>query len=313
MDFELDDDQRAILEAVEQLLERHAGVERAVALQAAGEFDVDLDRALREAGFSDMAKQAETGWLEAALAVEAVSRAAGSVAFASEALVAPALAQAGEGELEAPIAIVSANHRGPVRFAGQARTLIVLDGDDVRVVPLESGDAKPVASNFGYPMAEVAAGVRGRGRSLAPGSASVLGRHWRLALGVEAVGAMSAALDQTVGYLKERKQFGRTIASFQAVQHRLAECAISVQASRWLCLEAAHHAAPAEMTATAVAYTMQTAEQVFSETHQLSGAIGFTREHDLHVHSMRLQALRLEFGGVFGHRRAVVEERWGAA
>ena len=76
-------------------------------------------------------------------------------------------------------------------------------------------------------------------------------------------------------------------------------------------MEAAHQAAPGEMTATAVAYAMQAAEQVFSETHQLSGAIGFTREHDLHVHSMRLQALRLECGGVFGHRRALVGERWG--
>ena len=308
MDFDLDDDQRAILEAVEQLLARHAGAERAVALQAAGEYDVELDRALREAGFTEVARDAESGWLEAALIAEAVSRAAGSVAFAGEALVAPAF----EGEnLEGPIAICTTDHRGPVRFAAQARSLLLLAGDEARVVRLGSGEVKPVASNFGFPMGDVAEATRRGGRSLGAGSAPLLERHWRLALGIEAVGAMSAALAQPVGDLKERKQFGRRIASFQAVQHRLAECAISVQASRWLCLEAAHQAAPGEMTATAVAYAMQAAEQVFSETHQLSGAIGFTREHDLHVHSMRLQALRLECGGGFGHRRALVGERWG--
>jgi hypothetical protein len=49
---------------------------------------------------------------------------------------------------------------------------------------------------------------------------------------------------------------------------------------------------------------------VFRETHQLSGAIGYTREHDLHVWSMRLQALRLELAGAAAQRRAVAESRW---
>ena len=44
-----------------------------------------------------------------------------------------------------------------------------------------------------------------------------------------------------------------------------------------------------------------------------SGAIGFTHDHDLHVWSMRLQALKLEMTGVTGHRRAVAQERWQAA
>jgi hypothetical protein len=41
--------------------------------------------------------------------------------------------------------------------------------------------------------------------------------------------------------------------------------------------------------------------------------MGFTREHDLHVWSMRLQALRLEAGGVDGHRCAAAEARWLAS
>ena len=130
---------------------------------------------------------------------------------------------------------------------------------------------------------------------------------------MEAVGAMSGALHQCVEYLKERRQFGRTVASFQGVQHRLAECAISVEGSRWLVNEAAYHGAPEEASAVAASFALQAAEQIFAETHQLSGAIGFTHEHDLHVWSMRLQALRLELGGIGAQAREVSRVRWGIA
>jgi len=42
----------------------------------------------------------------------------------------------------------------------------------------------------------------------------------------------------------------------------------------------------------------------------MTGAMGFTREHDLHVWSMRLEALRVELGGVSAHRRAIARARW---
>ena len=85
-----------------------------------------------------------------------------------------------------------------------------------------------------------------------------------------------------------------------------------MEASRWLTREAAFHDAPCEAVATAATYALHAASHVFRETHQLSGAIGFTREHDLHVYSMRLQALRLELGGLGAHRRALARARWGA-
>lgn len=311
MDFDVNEDQQAILEAVETLLERHAGPARAIALQPKAEYDVELERALGEAGFLDVARNESMGALDAALVTEAVAHAAGVMAIGAVALVAPAV---GDATLPTPIAIARSGHHGPVRYAAQARTMLVLGVDgEARAVALEPGDSTPVASNFGYPMGTTPEGLESRGESLGSGSGEVLARWWRLALAVEAAGTMRAALDQTVDYLKERRQFGRTIASFQAVQHRLAECAISVEGSRWLALEAAHKGAPAEMAATAAAYGIHAAEQVFAETHQLSGAIGFTREHDLHVWSMRLQALRVEMDGVTGHRRAIVETRWGAS
>jgi alkylation response protein AidB-like acyl-CoA dehydrogenase len=134
----------------------------------------------------------------------------------------------------------------------------------------------------------------------------------RAVLAADTLGACDEMLRQAVAYSADRKQFGRAIGSFQAVQHRLADCAIQIEASRWLAREAAFHGAPEEATATAAVYALAAAGDVFSETHQLSGAIGFTREHDLHVFSMRLQALRIELGGLGGHRRALAAARWGA-
>lgn len=308
MDFELNEDQEAVLEAVRALLERYAGPARAIELQPKGEYDQALDEALREADFFDAARDSSMGPLDAALIAEAVARQAGVVAAGAAALVVPALCEKG---LPGPVAIVRAGHVGPVRYAAQARTLLILAGDEARVLSLSPEDSKRVASNFGYPMGTVPEGLENCGDSLGPGSGETLDRWWRVALAIEMVGTMGAALDQTIAYLKQRHQFGRAIASFQAVQHRLAGCAIAVEGSRWLALEAAFKGAPAEMAATAAAYAAQAANQVFGETHQLSGAIGYTREHDLHVWSMRLQALRLEMGGVAGHRRAIVEQRWG--
>jgi alkylation response protein AidB-like acyl-CoA dehydrogenase len=123
---------------------------------------------------------------------------------------------------------------------------------------------------------------------------------------------MDAALRFTVGYVTQREQFGRPIGSFQAVQHRLAECAIEVEGARWLAYEAAAAGAPAEAAACAAAYALAAAGRVHRETHQLSGAIGYTTEHELHVWSMRLQALRLELGGPGAQLRALARERWGA-
>ncbi len=307
MDYELDDDQREILDAVATLLDKHAGPARAIELQAAGDYDFSLDAALRDAGFADVARSQGTGALEAALIGDSVARSAGVVAFAATALVA---ANVVEEELPGPVSLTMRSQRGPIRFCAHARSLLVLDAREAWLVSLAPGESQPVASNFGYPMGSCPDALRERGTALAPGAAERLESWWRVALAVEAAGTMQAALDVTVAYLKQRRQFGRAIGSFQAVQHRLARCAIAVEASRWLAYEAAFLGAPAEAAATSAAYAASTARHIFAETHQLSGAIGFTREHDLHVFSMRLQALRLELGGVSGHRRGLAAARW---
>ncbi len=307
MDLDLSDDQQAILEALGQLLERHAGPARAIELGKKGAYDDALDEALAGAGFAQMYLDDETGPLEAALLVDAVAQAAGVVSIGASALVAPAVAGRA---LDGPLALARRGGDRLVRFAPHARTLLVDAGDQARVVELGPADVEPVRSNFGYPVARLAAGALERGEPLGAGSGQRLRDWWRVAIATESAGTMRAALDCTVAYLKQREQFGRPIASFQAVQHRLAECAILVEGVRWLALEAAYHGAQTEAAAVAAAYATGAARQVFAEMHQLSGAIGFTHEHDLHVWTMRLQALKLEMDGAASHQRAIAQARW---
>ncbi|MEZ5502327.1 MAG: acyl-CoA dehydrogenase [Halioglobus sp.] len=320
MDFELNEDQQAVLESVERLLAQAAGPARAIELNSQGRYDDRLQHLLDESGFTTIAADLATArgpaGLEAALVVEAIARAGGVVASGAQLLVAPAVSS---HPVPGPIALCTLDHLArpvPIRFGAHARTLLVLGLGDVHVIPMTAGELAPVRSSFGYPMGRLAEANRfydlsTAGESLGPQAAQVMANWWRLALAVEAVGTMEAALGHTVAYLKQRRQFGRTIGSFQAIQHRLSLCAIQVEASRWLAREAAFHGAPTEAVAAAAAFALQAADQVFTETHQMSGAIGFTCEFDLHVWSMRLVALRQELGGVGGARRALVEARWG--
>ena len=320
MDFELNEDQQAILESIDRLLAQSAGPARAIELNRQDSYDHDLQHSLEESGFSsissDLATESGPAGLEAALVVEAIARAGGVVASAAQILVAPAVC---EGTIAGPIALCTTDNLikpVPLRFGAHAKTLLVLGNHEVHVVPLTDGELKPVHSSFGYPMGRLAetnrfSDLSGAEDCLGPEAARAMTNWWRLSLAVEAVGTMDAALQHTVDYLKQRRQFGRTIGSFQAVQHRLSLCAIQVEASRWLTREAAYHGAQTEAVAAAAAFSLETADQVFTETHQLSGAIGFTCEFDLHVWSMRLLALRQELDGVGGARRALVEARWG--
>lgn len=305
MDFELNEDQQAILEATNRLLEQHAGPARAIKLFNEQAYDHELDQALFEAGFTGIRN--DVGALEAALVVEAIARHAGMCSAAAQLLVAPVLNH--NDTIDSPIALTTDKTlNAPLRFGAHAKQLILLADSHAQLITLKKGDVEMVKSNFGYPMGKLLRPVSGK--SFGKDTADAIKRWWRLSLAIETVGTMDAALKHTVDYVKQRRQFGRAIGSFQAIQHRLSICAIHVEASRWLTREAAYHGAQAEAVASAAAFALNAADLLFTETHQMSGAIGFTREFDLHVWSMRLHTLRQELGGVSAHRRAVVDARW---
>ena len=108
-------------------------------------------------------------------------------------------------------------------------------------------------------------------------------------------GALEKILAMTVQYAGERRQFGRPIAKFQAVQHHLAVLA-GHTASACAALEAAAGAPDFLAVAAAKAGASESAGEAAAIAHQVHGAIGFTAEHSLHRLTKALWAWREEFG-----------------
>jgi acyl-CoA dehydrogenase len=114
------------------------------------------------------------------------------------------------------------------------------------------------------------------------------------------VGAMERCLEYALAFATERKQFGRPIGKFQAVQHLLAEAAGEFAASAAAADGAAHAWAGgsfAHATALAKARVGEASGKVAAICHQVHGAMGFTHEHPLHFFTRRLWSWRDEFGG----------------
>ncbi|WP_048307080.1 acyl-CoA dehydrogenase family protein [Halomonas sp. PR-M31] len=117
----------------------------------------------------------------------------------------------------------------------------------------------------------------------------------RLALAAEQLGVAQRCLDLSVAYTGERVQFGRAIASFQAVKHRCAEMMVRIEAAR-----SAVYGAAATVTADPSTLAIETAmaksvadEAAFfcaQEAIQLHGGVGFTWEYDPHLYFKRVQA-----------------------
>jgi alkylation response protein AidB-like acyl-CoA dehydrogenase len=119
-----------------------------------------------------------------------------------------------------------------------------------------------------------------------------------IALAAECVGGAQACLDMTLEYTAQRVQFGRPIASFQAVKHRCADMFILIEAARSAVYAAA--IAPAnektEAALIAKAYAADAFFKVAGDAIQLHGGIGFTWEYPLHFFFKRARASRAMFG-----------------
>ena len=116
------------------------------------------------------------------------------------------------------------------------------------------------------------------------------------ALGHELVGAARAMLELARQHALERNQFGRPIASFQAVRHRLAESLVAVEASATL-VEAAWENSDPVTSALAKSYAGRSARTVARHCQQVLAGIGFTAEHPFHHHFRRAVVLDQLLGG----------------
>ncbi|MGD9536108.1 MAG: acyl-CoA dehydrogenase family protein [Alphaproteobacteria bacterium] len=115
------------------------------------------------------------------------------------------------------------------------------------------------------------------------------------------VGALERVLEMSVGYANERKQFGRPIGKFQAIQHQLAalggEVAVSVAALDMAAQAVAGGSAQAGLAVAAAKARASEAAGIAAQiAHRVHGAIGFTREYGLQLLTRRLLSWRDDYG-----------------
>jgi len=132
-----------------------------------------------------------------------------------------------------------------------------------------------------------------------------------IALSAELLGVMAGAQELTFEYLRIRKQFGKPIGSFQALQHKAVDIYIKTETTRSLLYQVAAANDPFRIDpAQAVAVKAKASEDALAVTQaciQLHGAIGFTDEHDIGLFLKRALLLSSLFGNAAAQRRRYAE------
>lgn len=307
MDFQLNEDQEALVGAVQAILADHSTLPQSARMNFTY-FDAALQRQLDDAGFLDTGRS--MGPLEAALVVMEAARVPAVVEVAGSALIAPQLLP--DEQLAGPVALLRAEHIDkPQRNLAIAANALIDLGDEVALLPLGEGDVVPVDTVFGYPYGRLAETPDlSRLRRLPAGPA--LRQWWRVALAAEFAGAAQAAIDFTVDYVMERRVFGHPVGAFQSVQHRLAQCHQVAMGIKYLALRAAW-SGEAVHAAMAACFAQQHVRKLMFDLHQFNGAMGVTNEHTLHFWTYRMRALQAEVGGVYGSASDIAQELWGSA
>ncbi len=302
MDFELTSDQEALVSAIDKLAQ---GFEtKPTEFHGFALVSPELEHELTEGQYFDIAQIPELGPLAAAMAVERLARLPCTGEIALSMLLRPQLRK----ELPRPFGLIE-NGR-PGRFVASARTVVVIDGETVSIAQPAASEVEPVDSLLAYPMGRMREAVKLTRLSDEEAAGA---RKWlRIALAAEASGLLQAAVASAVEHLTLRKQFGRPLGAFQALRHRMAECAVLAGGVRWLALKAAGTAEEAD-AALAALHAQESATRVAYEVHQMLGAMGMTLEHPLHLWTYRLKALVAELGGRGGQALAVARHCFGAS
>ena len=134
----------------------------------------------------------------------------------------------------------------------------------------------------------------------------------RIGAAAEGVGVARGAMDRTVDYLKQRKQFGKVIGEFQALQHRAAHLYSEVEIARATVFKAqqlldGESEQASLMASVAKAKVAQTAGLAVKEGVQMHGGIGMTDEYDIGLYMKRDRALQEFLGDAYYHANRVAE------
>ena len=198
--------------------------------------------------------------------------------------------------------------------AGVANTIVVVARDGVYVVDAQAPGVSitPMAGMdltrklYAVSLTEVAA----EKLDASAGLDRALGRALDIAttaLAAEMVGGMQRMLDITVDYAKTRKQFGKPIGSFQAVQHQCADMYLETESARsavYYAAVALQEGAADASAAVSIAklYASDACRTVGNRAIQVHGGMGFTWENDLHLYYRRAKASETMLGDATFHR-----------
>ncbi len=207
----------------------------------------------------------------------------------------------------ADLLIVSARSRGqPGERDGITLLLVPADAPGVTITRNQMVDSRNAASiRFDRVKLEADAllGQEGEGAALLD---ALLDRA-RIGLAAEMLGSLQECFERTIGYLKERQQFGVAIGSFQALKHRAAQMFCEVELCKSVVLQAASSIddAPdqsALLASLAKARLCDTATLVSNEGIQMHGGIGMTDEFDIGFFIKRARVAAHAFGDANYHR-----------
>jgi 3-oxochol-4-en-24-oyl-CoA dehydrogenase len=245
-----------------------------------------------------------------------------------EALVVPALQESGYGDDPLGPRTQATGNDGALRLSGQ-KTFVCADGADGFLVSASARNG-PILSYVARnaPGCTLSPTQTVDGRRLATvsladtpadlispqaSSRNAVEALYNLALmatSCELLGVMDRAQEITLDYLRIRKQFGKLIGSFQALQHHAVNMHIRVAATRSLVFQiAANNEAYGIDPAMAIAAKAKASEDAIAVTEacvQLHGAIGFTDEHDVGLYLKRAMLLSSLFGNAAAQRRRYV-------
>jgi alkylation response protein AidB-like acyl-CoA dehydrogenase len=314
VDFDLTDDQKEIKNVARELLTARSPLSKVREAAEAGAYDRELWQEIVGLGWPGIAVAEryggqELGAVELAVLLEELGYACAATPFLSTAVAAAVIQAAGSDEQRERWLPGLASGE---LTAGVGSADLAADGEGAAVVVLLDGEeARLVADPQTEPLVTIDptrrfARVDGNGEPLAAGAAGrVLG-----AVAAEVVGVCQRALEMTLEYVKERKQFGVPVGSFQAVSHRCAQMLLYTESARSTAYYAAWAADAdqsrlAEASALAAAAAATGGREVTGSAIQAHGGIGFTWEADVHWFYKRAQLDTALLGGASRHHVAL--------
>ncbi len=246
-----------------------------------------------------------------------------------EVLIVPALQESGASDDPLAPRTRAAGTDGAIRLTGQ-KAFVCADGTDGFLVSA-SGSGGPVlcfvardASGCAVSTTQTVEGRKLATVSLSDTPADLIPPHPSarnavetlhdlalFALSAELLGVMEKAHEITLDYLRIRKQFGKPIGSFQALQHQAVNLYVRIEATRSLVFQVAANNEPYRIDPVlALATKAKASEDAMAVTEaciQLHGAIGFTDEHDIGLYLKRAMLLSSLFGNAAAQRRRYVK------